>query len=351
VEGMRRRRGAGPVLFLGLGCLLGAALTVEGQTPDTAAVPDAERLTLELGARVQVRYTHPLDDDGRRVEVRRARLSLKGKAYRHFDYLIQAGLEGGSARLLDGQLTFQPTPLLGLWVGQGKAPFGRQQITSSGALQFVDRSIVDGRFSAGRQQGATLFGRPADGRLEYAVGIYNGHGINRSENPNDRFMSVARLVATPLGPLPPAEGALARPQTPRLAIGLAGLRNTEGEGADEFRIRRLNGEAAFALHGLSLVGELYREWAEDSAGAEERTDGVYLQGGLLIPGHDHEVVARWALIRPDLPGRTGRTETGVGYSYYLDGHRAKLQADLRRIRDRLLDSRHDELRVQVQLIL
>lgn len=346
------------VLWLGVAGLLAVALPVQGQAPgptpapDTSVTSEPDPVTMELGARVQVRYTHPLEGaDGRSVQVRRARLSLRGQAYRHFDYLIQTELAGGSARLLDAFVVLQPDPAVGLWVGQGKAPFGRQQLTSSGALQFVDRTIVDSRFSAGRQQGAALVGRPADGRLEYAVGVYNGQGINQAENANDRFMNVARLVATPLGPLPPTEGALARPDGPRLSLGVAGLRNTEGEGEDERQIRRLNGEVAFALHGLSLVGELYREWAEGANGTEERTDGAYVQGGLLMPGHDHELVARWAVIRPDLPGRVDRTEAGVGYGYYLDGHRAKLQADLRRIRDRRTDTRHDELRVQLQLVL
>lgn len=364
VDGERKRTSAGNVhgrlrhllLCLGLGCTLGVAAPALGQAPagpgvDSVAAPEVPPVNLEVGARVQVRYTHPLDMDDRNVQVRRARLSLRGQAYQHFDYQVQAGLAGESARLLDAFLVFQPTPVAGLWFGQGKAPFGRQQITSSGALQFVDRTIVDGRFSAGRQQGAALVGRPADGRLEYAVGLYNGEGIDPGGNPNDRFMSVARIVATPLGPLPAVEAALDRPDAPRISLGIAGLWNTEGEETDELQVRRLNWEGAFNFHGLSLVGELYREWVESAEGAEELTDGIYLQAGYLIPGHDHEVVARWAVIRPDLPGTVDRSEAGVGYGYYLDGHRAKLQADFRRIRDRLLDTRHDELRVQFQLVL
>ena len=49
-------------------------------------------------------------------------------------------------------------PLAVPWIGQGKAFFGRQELTSSGRQQFVDRSNVNTRFAAGRDQGIGLTG-------------------------------------------------------------------------------------------------------------------------------------------------------------------------------------------------
>lgn len=47
----------------------------------------------------------------------------------------------------------------------------------------------------------------------------------------------------------------------------------------------------------------------------------------------------------------GLVETGVAYSYYLRGHDAKLQADFRRIEDKLAGEREPEFRLQFQLAL
>ena len=47
-----------------------------------------------------------------------------------------------------------------LKAGQYKVPFGRQQLTSSGNQQFVDRSVVSDTFARGRDIGVQLWGTP-----------------------------------------------------------------------------------------------------------------------------------------------------------------------------------------------
>jgi phosphate-selective porin OprO and OprP len=347
------------------GWLLAAATSLALLTGAAAAQPAAAQsanaqeppFTLRTGARVQIRATHaaPADaPDMTALSIRRARLSLSGAAYHHFNYAIQLELAGASARLLDANVTSTLAPWATIWAGQGKAFFGRQQLTSSGNLHFVDRTIVDGRFAAGRQQGLGLTGRLADGRVEYNAGVYNGNGINQTTNPNNRFMTVARVVAMPLGAYAPVESAHDYPAAPRLAVGLSALDNTTGEGATETGIRRVNAEAAFKLRGLNMTAEFYREWAEPHAAAQVVTDGWYYQAGYLLPGRTHELAGRWAVIAPhaaDAANAGDTIETGVGYSYYFAGHRAKLQTDLRNVRAVAADTDHRELRVQLQLTL
>jgi phosphate-selective porin OprO and OprP len=308
--------------------------------------------TLRIGTRIQVRITHE-DADARQatnaLEVRRARLSLTGTAYRHFDYQLQAELSGASARLLDANVRSAPVPFATLWVGQGKVPFGRQQLTSSGQLQFVDRTLVDGRFAAGRQQGLAVIGQLAGDRVELGAGVYNGNGINQSANPNNRFMTVGRIVVTPLGAYAPVESAHDYPDRPRLALGVAGLNNTLGEGEIEVGITRLNTEGAFKVRGWSMTGEFYREWADPLGGDRLTTDGWYAQAGYLLPGRRHEVAGRYGVIQPHQPPTGDMVETGVAYGYYFRGHSAKVQADLRNARNRSTGIDHREARVQLQL--
>jgi hypothetical protein len=57
------------------------------------------------------------------------------------------------------------------------------------------------------------------------------------------------------------------------------------------------------------------------------------------------------MISPDTPLDTDTVEMGVGYSLYLNGHRAKLQMDLRHIDRKAADISDLELRVQFQLTM
>jgi phosphate-selective porin OprO and OprP len=310
--------------------------------------------TMRIGARLQLQmtYTDPPGDERatNAFQVRRARLSVLGSAYEHFDYVVQLEMAGSNVRLLDANVQARFAPLATIWAGQGKAFFGRQQLTSSGHLQFVDRTLVDGRFSAGRQQGLAVIGR-AGTLLEYNAGVYNGEGINQSTNPDDRFMTVGRLVVTPFGVYGPIESAHDYPSSPRLAFGVAGMHNTVGEDVERVGITRVNTEGAFKVHGLNVTAEFYREWAEPRAGGTETTDGWYLQAGYLLPRRRHELSARWAVIDPRAVDAGDLVETGLAYSYYVSGHRAKLQADVRNIRDRAAGTDQREVRAQIQLAM
>lgn len=312
-----------------------------------------ENFDLTLGSRIQVRFTHRNPDGGDAVgsfAIRRARLSLSGSAYRDFNYAVQVGLAGAEAKLLDANVSRELGSLGRIRVGQAKAHFGRQQLTSSGNLHFVDRTLVDGRFAAQRQAGIDLAGNGADGLFEYGVGVYNGTGIN-TPNDNGRYMVTGRAVLTPLGAYPAVDGAFDYPLGPRIALGVAGLRTTTGEGAGEVEITRLNLEGAFRLGGLNGTAEFYREETDPAGTLAARTTGWYVQPGFLFPSRRHEVALRYAVISPDTPDNTDVIESGFALSHYFHEHRAKLQADLRRIEQKALELTEVELRVQMQLTL
>lgn len=220
------------------------------ETPATAAAVQPA-FTMHFSSRIQLRYSYidPLGGEPNgSFGIRRARFAVTGDAYEYFEYRLQLELPGGGPRLIDAWVRLPLAAGAKLWMGQGKAHFGRQQLTSSGRLQFVDRTIVDGRFTPGRQQGVAVTGSDGAGRFEYAAGVYNGNGINTA-NDNGRYLIVGRAVWTPLGAFSLAESALDRPSSPRLALGLAGLRNSLGNGEDRTDIARLGTEVASTSPG------------------------------------------------------------------------------------------------------
>jgi phosphate-selective porin OprO and OprP len=337
----------------GAGAAAGGGSAAGTAAGTASSAQEQPPFTMNIGSRVQVRYSY-LDRDEQDAigsfGIRRGRLSLSGAAYERFNYTVQLELAGASARLLDANIRYQMAPMATLWFGQGKAPFGRQQLTSSGNLHMVDRTITDGRFSAGRQVGVMLLGQNTGRTFEYGAGVFNGEGINTA-NPDMNYMYVGRAVWTPLGAYSPAESAFDYPEGPRLALGAAGLHNTVGEGEAEVGVARLGVEGAFKIRGFNATSELYHERTSPVVGDGLDTNGWYVQGGYLFPGRRHELAARYAVISPDTPANTDTIELGVGHSLYLNGHRAKLQTDLRTI-DRKATAISDlELRVQFQLTL
>jgi len=315
---------------------------------------NTENFTMTLGSRLQVRYNYLERDNDSSVSnfsIRRARFSLGGRAYEHFGYAMQLELAGSSVKILDANVRYQLAPFATFWAGQGKAFFGRQQLNSSGNLNFVDRTLVDGRFSAGRQAGIALIGKNDSETFEYNLGIYNGTGIN-TPNPNNKHMFVARVVLTPLGAYSPVESAHDYPDSPLFAIGASGLHTFTGTGPNETKINRLNIEGAFKIKGWNTTSELYLEEAMPVGDDRFTTTGWYIQSGFLFPNRRNEIALRYGIISPNnVPLNSDVIEIGGSVSHYILQHRAKIQADIRNVERKALNTNNPEFRLQLQLTL
>ncbi|TVR59801.1 MAG: hypothetical protein EA422_14665, partial [Gemmatimonadales bacterium] len=355
---------------------LGASPPQDPATPSGASQATGESLPwlAGVGARLQLRHTWETPEDRHTTAVQRGRIWARGEAQDRFTYLLQAEVAGSSIRLLDAQLS---TPVVGpihLTVGQGKAPFGRQQLNSSGALSLVDRSLADGRFTPARRAGIKVHGMSSNGRVTWAAGRFEARGVGDDPGISGRSMTAGRIVATPFGPYPAVESALGIPDGPRLALGVAGLTTTEDRGGKAVGLTRWNAETALRAGRVQVVSELFREVPGTSGEAAHlaessevervwpRAWGGYVQMGVLVRSLSHEVVARHSWIRADSleteereslgGGNQGDSfETGIGYTRYLDGHRAKLQGDVHRLRETASGATGTRIRLQVTLTL
>lgn len=305
--------------------------------------------TMDVKSRVQFRYTYEDPEDGDSkgsFRVRRAKFALEGKAYEVWKYKIQAVWSGSSTTLEDAYFQYTRNKMAQLWLGQGKAFFGRQELTSSGKQQFVDRSITSGRFAPGRDQGIGLVGQNDSKTFEYNLGLYNGNGRNQSRDDNDDKMLVGRVVFTPFGEYKLEESSLDYPDSGKLAFGASFLSTTEGANDD---ITRFGAEFAYKIRGFNTVAEYYTEEFDAGGGSSVDTDGYYLQLGYLFPNKKFELAGRYAVVSPDVPFDADEIETGVAFSYYMKKHNYKLQADFRNLEDEGSNTEDTEIRIQLQL--
>src|SRR6266567_4652495 len=162
----------------------------------TFTSPD-EKFKGSVGSCLQLRYTLlDLDDvnnsaskqavDSSKFELRRIKLYFNGYAYsRDLTYKLQinfANINGGTTinggLLEETWLNYRLLDEVQFRFGQDKVQFGRQFITSSGAQQFVDTSVVTNAFVPGYDTGLMVHGKIAGGLVNYNLGGYGGLGQN-----------------------------------------------------------------------------------------------------------------------------------------------------------------------------
>jgi phosphate-selective porin len=333
---------------------------------------DDGRHTVNMGARVQVRFTQEEPDDGDSkgsFDIRRAKFWLKGKIYQYWKYKVQMVISSNQAfdesdpldpgpdfaELEDAYFQFTKKKIAQLWIGQGKIMYGRQSLTSSGKLQFADRVSGFADIEAARSQGIGLIGQTQNGKFEYNLGLYDDlDGQNKRANSDDHFAYTARVVFTPFGPVALDQVNFDRPETVKFAIGLKGLGDTTEDGAGmQTETESFGLETVFQLGGVGVQGEYFVVDEDPGVGATMEIDAWWVQAGYLFPNKKFEIAARLSSISPDVSGPSEDIdEKGLAFNYYINKHNFKIQTDFRRITDGGNPSRDtDEIRVQAQFIL
>ncbi len=336
---------------------------------------------ISISNRLQARYSmfdaeNPATEDVGTFNIRRAKTAIEGKAgdwkfklqanWVGAGYVTAASLSGTTLRttvrrgpeLEDAEIWWAKNPLATIWVGQGKVPFSRQEYTSSGKQQFVDRWIGNALYAPGRDQGIRVEGMNESKTFEYAIGAYNGIARNVNINDNDDYLYSGRVGWMPFGEYKFEESSLDYPDSPKLVLALGALDNTIGTGTSAIDVFRLGYEAAFKWRGFNVQGEYFDEEAENQSNVTSDNKGYYVQAGYLFPNKKFEIAGRLENIERDqtfsvtnLGSALKDFEgTGIGVSWYLNKHVNKIQADYFTYEDKTSGAELDELRVQLQVI-
>jgi phosphate-selective porin len=319
--------------------------------------------SLTIGARAQFRWTVESregfdgDEAGEGVghedgpqsefDVPRLRVSLSGGAFRpwlrylfQFDFSRTGGAE--DSKIKDAILEIRPVGRsYRIMVGQFKAPFGLQQITSSGRLQFVDRAITDAKFSPGREMGAMFGGTTLSRKVGYEFGVFNGSGESTPQN-NQSHLWAGRVFFEPWGPYLPAEGSSDAGEGAILHVG-AGVR-----GGKQIRGRTaplvtesVDNQSAWNVELVYKHPRFYSTaeyfWMTDeqenpNPGPNLDSRGFHLQASYMALPKVVEAGILWAEIRGDTDIDDAQVNELRGVlNYYFQAHNLKLQADIGRL--------------------
>lgn len=357
--------------------------------------------SMKIGARMQLLSIASWDEgaDGGLVNpdqnfsVRRARLKFDGFAYSpKLRYKIEFGLSnrdlsgaskftGNAPRYIyDAVVMWNFYRNFELWFGQTKLPGNIERVISSGNMQQVDRSLLNGRFNIDRDMGFQLrhhFNLTKKFLIREKLAFSQGEGRNIVSGNLGGHQYTARLELLPFGVFANngeySGSDQEREEKPKLMLAATydtnqnavktrsnqGSYMTNDIGFFETDINTVFVDAMFKYRGFSFMGEYAHRTATDPIAKNadgtftgdivEVGDGLNLQTGYLF-ATNWEVSARFTTIKLDrvLLGKNPQKQYTLGLSKYIVGHKLKVQTDVSYLSE---DSGRDELmyRLQVEL--
>ncbi len=249
-----------------LGILIcgGAAMGQEKETKESPSLAISK--AFKLSGYTQVQYTG-WDTGNDSFFIRRSRISLGGGIIKNMQLKVQVDL-AKAPTLLDAYIDYSFNKYLSVRVGQFQVPFSLESLTSSGAVDTINRSQPEEKLVPGRDNGALsrdagvmVFGTYA--AVDYSVGLFNGSGINKNDANSHKDIG-GRVVVHPVK---------------ALGVGGSFYKGKQGASTDAALVTRdkYGLEAAFILPRVSVKAEYF-------AAKDDLIDrnGWYVQGGYFV---------------------------------------------------------------------
>ncbi len=299
---------------------------------------------LKIVGQIQIRYIYnnrdaSSDDNEYGFQLRRAKLKFKGHVGSPkivYGFGLTAKRSSGSVSLDHAYAGYQVMDGVTLFGGQGKAPFLREELTSSSGQLAMERSLVSENFTTGRIQGVWAE-IEIDDSTKAVVSVNDGANSGEAGGTLDFYQDGADIAFTA-----------------RLDLKLAG----EWSQMDDFSAWSDEEQAVFvggAIHyeiaetgGGAVTPDEFLSWTIDGSiecenanffaaiigvhsnhvdgAADTDQYGFVIQGGVMIIPDTLEPFARWELIDPDASHKVNLIT--FGFNYYLNQHNAKFTTDI-----------------------
>jgi len=188
-----------------------AAIASQANLAKVKSFPVNAAKKITIAGYTQIRY-QAFEETGKidGFDIRRARLDVKGSISPYWGYRIQFDL-AGTPKLIDAYAELKLNDYFNFTIGQAKIPFSLENLTSSNKLELIDRSqAVEALVARGKDVGGNQNGRDIGIQLggtilkvkdrpvlDYRLGIYNGSGINTTDN-NEKKDFATRLIVHPV---------------------------------------------------------------------------------------------------------------------------------------------------------
>lgn len=301
------------------------------------------------------------DDLRNGTEFRAARLYLSGEIYQHVIFKAEYDFANDAdTDFKDVYIGLQDVIVDGskILLGNAKAPFGLEQMTSSRYITFMERGLPDA-FAPAREAGLHVAAPWLDGRLHTAVAITQTAENDQYTHTGNDFNVTSRIVGVPL-----ADGA-------DRVVHLGFAHSYQKFEDDEVRYRQrpevhkserfvdtgvfdgndghtIGAEAAAVFGPFSVQGEYMRSFVDSSVADDPEFSGYYVFASWFVTGESRnykvgegafdrvkvkktfltdaggfgawELAARYSFIDLDDEGATGGelADVTAGVNWYLN---------------------------------
>jgi len=264
----------------------------------------------DISGFVNLRYQFT-DEKGKYdgFDVRRAYLTLKGKATQSLSYKLQVDF-AGTPKILDAYAEWKAAEFFSLQAGQFKLPFSLENPYSPLNLETSDNSQIIDNLASGTKDVVSSNGRDiglqASGKffkqtdfslLEYKVGVFNGAGINTTENNSTKDFA-GTLFINPFKTLTISGSLLA---------GRAKINNVN-QTRNRFGFGLKYEDKDFLLRSEFIKGK----------DASTKKDGFYVVGGYYVVPETLQLVLKYDTYDKNLDADNDKTTNyTIGLNYRI----------------------------------
>ena len=200
--------------------------------PPSLRIGDWLRLDFRAKVQTDFRDLRGIDPEAGVFDLRRARVGIEGRFLRNFEFQLERELSPTSHPWRDAYVNWRRLRKAQVQAGKFMAPFSMDQLTGSGHLDFVNRSLVASYLAPGRETGVVVHGRLAGKNVSYQAGLFRQDGENARNKERQGAggkMFVARVTGKP-GKFLPLPGILRS-----LEVGGASAASVVPEGPNGLR--------------------------------------------------------------------------------------------------------------------
>jgi len=345
------RKGAVLAAALGLGAGLAA---FEAHAGATIPFGDDKSVSVGFGLRASYANIEDAAPDGSHANdfnLDSARLYFGAKLTKNIGGMFNTEWDGSGIRVLDAAAQFSFSPELNVWAGRMLSPSDRANMAgpyySLGGGYWAgvaSRYGYNGGIFRGRDDGVTVWGNVADGRLGYSIGAYEGHtfgigaltqngardaGIRASDKP-----MVAGRLQYDFWDLEPGYYGTGTYLGAKdiLAIGLAGRQQTDGVltvgGIGDYRSWSADFLLEKRLAGAGAVSLEAAYYDYDTGGVVLAEQGkAWLAGaGYIFPISHGSLQPFVRLQKFDADSGIDTRQQDIGANWIIDGNNAQLGA-------------------------
>lgn len=267
-----------------------------------------KEFAFKMGGRIQVEANGDIGDEGlskhstEGVEMRRARLYMKGVVWKDYKYIIEVDFADNGVSMKDVFLTYKGLDWLDITIGHQKQPISMELQESSNDIMFAERSTVNALTGPVFDRAIGLHFKSSSKNWSAQLGFYGDSLAPEKDGTVDEGWSVAsRLTYAPintknqvlhLGAFGGYKGFSASQRIVKFfteTTHMSNLKLTNIRVGDVSGVGIMGAEAAYMFGSFSVQGEYAHEWVARLNG-EKNLDlnAAYVQFGWTLTGESRK---------------------------------------------------------------